>query len=58
MTKLDKIELVKFLQENLRFSLERGGFTDPNSRTIKVSIGGADITKFSFDVVQQREYEG
>jgi hypothetical protein len=58
MDKLKKIELVRFLQENLRFSVEGGGFTDPNNRTVKVTIGGAKVTEFSFDVVQRDEYEG
>lgn len=42
----------------LSLSLEKGGFTEPNERTIKLMYEGKVLSKVSFDVVQQREYEG
>lgn len=44
--------------KNLRLNLERGGFTDPNRRTIALYLGDEKLTEVSFDVTQTREYEG
>ena len=51
-------EFVEFLKEKLRLTTSSGGFTDPNSRTIKLKFGGETICETSFDVVQTGEYEG
>lgn len=56
--KIDLNDLVAFLRENLRLEVDRGHFTDPNNRRINLMLGDTEITSASFDIVQQREYEG
>lgn len=51
-------EIIERVLGRLSLSLEKGGFTEPNERTIKLMYEGKVLSKVSFDVVQQREYEG
>lgn len=51
-------QLKRYLRENLSIKVERGFFTDPNSRIITLRLEGEEISSASFDVVQAREYEG
>lgn len=62
----DKLKML--VEEHLYLKVERGGFTDPNSRTIHLmwrdgfgvnnAVKDTVISSVSFDVVQTREYEG
>lgn len=56
--KIDLNDLVAFLRGNLRITVERGGFTDPNNRRISITLGEHEVTSADLDVVQQREYAG
>lgn len=51
-------ELKELLRDTLTLELSRPDFTDPNSRTVKLMFAGEELSSVSFDVVQQREYEG
>jgi hypothetical protein len=58
MTRDDVERITENVLRNLTLELERGDFTNPNYRTIVLKLGDKEITSVSFDVVQQREYEG
>jgi hypothetical protein len=53
-----KQDLIEFLQGEMTLEVEEGGFTDPNARTIILSIGSEKIASCSIDIKQRREYEG
>lgn len=48
----------QYLKDNLRIEVTGGGFTDPNRRVIAIKLDGETVCSDTFDVVQQREYEG
>lgn len=54
--KPDKI--FEYLKEHLQLEILNGGFTDPNSRSVRIILKGEVIAEAGFDVVQKREYEG
>jgi hypothetical protein len=54
----DVIRITEEVLKNLSLDLERGHFTDPNNRTIVLKYGDIEISRTSFRVVEQREYEG
>ena len=55
---MDRDELLRVLKDGLRIEVTSGGFTDPNSRTVKITFDGEEIASTYFDVVQTDEYEG
>lgn len=58
MTRDDVIRITEDVLRNLRVEVKRGGFTDPNSRTVHLMYDDTIISTDYFDVVQQDEYEG
>lgn len=48
----------QYLKDNLSIEVEDGDWTIPNHRSVKLILEGEVISATSFDVVQQREYEG
>lgn len=57
-TAINQKEIIERVLSGLSLSLEKGGFTEPNERTIKLLYEGKVLSKVSFDVVQRGEYEG
>lgn len=57
-TAINQKEIIERVLGGLSLSLEKGGFTEPNERTIKLLYEGTVLSKVSFDVVQRGEYEG
>lgn len=55
---INQKEIIERVLSGLSLSLEKGGFTEPNERTIKLLYEGKVLSKVSFDVVQRGEYEG
>jgi hypothetical protein len=51
-------KVLQRLKEDLRVEVCDGGFTDPNSRKLVVTLNGDEVCYAYFDVVQKREYEG
>jgi len=47
-----------YIRDNLEIEVRSGDFTNPNSRTITVTVGDRIVSSANFDIVQQREYEG
>jgi hypothetical protein len=58
MTRDDVIRITEQVLEGLSIDMLRPDFTMPNERTIVLKYNGCEISRTSFDVVQQREYEG
>ncbi len=58
LTRSDVERIVENMLENIKVSVSRGGFTDPNSRKVTLSYNSKVISETWFDVVQTREYEG
>ncbi len=58
LTKADVERITAQVLEDLTIEVEDGGFTDPNRREIKLRFRGKVISSDSFDIKQQREYEG
>lgn len=50
--------VLEVLRAHLQIRVTSGGFTDPNSRTIKVLLGNKEVCSGSFDVSPRPEYEG
>jgi hypothetical protein len=57
---MSKIEfekrMVEALKAHLKFEVEGGDFTDPNTRVVKVRFGYHEVAKFSFNVKEKEEY--
>lgn len=49
--------LLNVLKESLNFSVDRGDFTNPNERIVTVKFDDIEVTSFSFNVVQEKEYD-
>ena len=58
LSREDVIRITEGVLEELSLELERGHFTDPNTRTVLLKYKDVVISRVSFGVVQQREYEG
>lgn len=58
LTRADVERIVENVLSQLRVEVNRGDFTDPNSRTVKLMLGDRVISREYFDVVQTDEYEG
>ncbi len=61
MIQLDKEDVERIVEsvlENLSIEISGGGFTNPNSRIVKLKYHHQTLSQTSFDVVQTREYEG
>jgi len=58
LTRADVERIVENVLSQLRVEVNGGGFTDPNSRTVKLMLGDREISQTWFDVVQMDEYEG
>jgi len=54
----DVQRIVENVLRDLTLEIKNGDFTDPNSRTIFLKYNGQEIDRVSFNVVQEREYEG
>jgi hypothetical protein len=53
-----KEELLALLRTSLRISVSDGGFTDPNSRMLKLTLDGEEVCSTTFNIRSRREYEG
>lgn len=58
MTRDDVERITEQVIKELRLTMPRGDFTDPNRRTIELTFKDQVIDSVTFDVVQVREYEG
>jgi hypothetical protein len=54
----DVERIVEGVLSQLRLNVYSGGFTDPNSRKVELTLGGKVISTAYFDVVQMGEYKG
>jgi len=58
LTRADVERIVENVLRELTIEVNRGGFTDPNSRTVQLKLGDRVISETYFDVVQKDEYQG
>ncbi len=58
LTRADVERIIENVLSELSIDVEGGDFTMPNYRTVVLKLGDKVISRASFDVVQQREYEG
>lgn len=54
----DIVRIAESVIKDLRLELERTDFTDPNRRTVVLKYNGTVIDSVTFDIKDQREYEG
>ena len=58
LTRADVERITENVLSQLHIEVSGGDFTMPNYRTVTLKLGDKVISQTSFDVVQQREYEG
>lgn len=54
----DVERIVEGVLSQLQLNIYSGGFTDPNSRKVELTLGDKVISTAYFDIVQTDEYEG
>jgi hypothetical protein len=58
MNRDDVIRITENVLSELQLNVYSGGFTEPNSRKVVLTLGDRIISTAYFDVVQTSEYEG
>jgi hypothetical protein len=57
LMKEDVERIIENVLSELQINVYSGGFTDPNRREVKLTLGNRVISTAYFDVVQTPEYE-
>lgn len=57
-TREDIVRIAESVIRDLRLELEKTDWTDPNRRTVSLTYNGTTIDSVTFDIKDQREYEG